>query len=52
MSTSGLMKGKQAAKSLSVDVTGKRELWLFVDNGGDDRHQDHIDWAGAQLTCK
>jgi NPCBM/NEW2 domain len=37
---------------VSVDLTNKRELSLFVDNGGDDRHQDHVDWANAQLTCK
>jgi alpha-galactosidase len=49
---SGVMKGKTAAKPLSVDVTGKSELSLFVDNGGDDRHQDHVDWASAQLKCR
>jgi alpha-galactosidase len=49
---SGIMKGKMPAKSLSVDVTNKSELSLFVDNGGDDRHQDHVDWAGAQLKCR
>ena len=49
---SGIMKGKMPAKSLSVDVTGKSELSLFVDNGGDDRHQDHVDWASAQLKCR
>jgi hypothetical protein len=46
------MKGKMPGKSLMVDVTGKRELSLFVDNGGDDRHQDHVDWANAQITCQ
>jgi alpha-galactosidase len=49
---SGIMKGKMPAKTLSVDVTGKSELSLFVDNGGDDRHQDHVDWASAELKCK
>jgi alpha-galactosidase len=49
---SGIMRGKMPAKSLSVDVTSKSELSLFVDNGGDDRHQDHVDWAGAQLKCR
>lgn len=39
-------------KSLSVDITGKSELSLFVDNGGDDRHQDHVDCANAQVTCR
>ncbi len=49
---SGVMKGKMPGKSLSVDITGKSELSLFVDNGGDDRHQDHVDWANAQVTCR
>lgn len=49
---SGLMKSKTPAKSLSVDITNKRELTLFVDNGNDDRHQDHVDWANAQITCQ
>jgi alpha-galactosidase len=49
---SGIMRGKMPAKSVSVDVTGKTELSLFVDNGGDDRHQDHVDWANAQIKCR
>jgi alpha-galactosidase len=49
---SAVIKGKTAAQSLNVDVSGKTELSLFVDNGGDDRHQDHVDWASAQLVCK
>jgi alpha-galactosidase len=49
---SGLMQGKMAARTANVDVSGKSELWLFVDNGGNDRHQDHVDWADAEITCK
>jgi alpha-galactosidase len=49
---SGVVKGKTAAQSAHVDLTNKTELSLFVDNGGDDRHQDHVDWANARLTCK
>jgi alpha-galactosidase len=49
---SGVVKGKTPAVPVSVDVTNKTELTLFVDNGGDDRHQDHVDWANARLMCK
>ena len=49
---SGIVKGKTAAHPVNVDVTGKTELSLFVDNGNDDRHQDHVDWADARITCK
>ncbi len=49
---SGIVKGKTAAHPVNVDLTGKTELSLFVDNGNDDRHQDHVDWADAQVTCK
>ncbi|MEO8215119.1 MAG: NPCBM/NEW2 domain-containing protein, partial [Myxococcales bacterium] len=49
---SGLVKGKTAAHPVNVNVTGKTDLWLFVDNGNDDRHEDHVDWADASITCK
>jgi alpha-galactosidase len=49
---SGVVKGGSVAKPLNVDVTGKTELSLFVDNGGDDRHQDHVDWANARVSCQ
>jgi alpha-galactosidase len=49
---SGVVKAGTAAKAVNVDVTNKAELSLFVDNGGDDRHQDHVDWANARVSCK
>ena len=49
---SGIMKGKMPARTLDVDLSNRIELNLFVDNGGDDRHQDHVDWADARVTCE
>jgi len=50
---SGLMTGNSATKSASVDLTGKKQLKLVVNNGGDNLNYDHADWAGATLIgCK
>ena len=47
---SGAMTGADAAKSVSVDLTGKTELKLVVDgNGGID--YDHADWGNAKIGC-
>jgi hypothetical protein len=46
---SGLMRGKQAAKQVSVPLDGVDELVLVVTDGGDDINSDHADWAQAQL---
>jgi hypothetical protein len=46
---SGMMTFNDAAKPVSVDVTGKTTLELFVDDGGDDNSYDHADWANAKL---
>ena len=53
---SGLMEDGQPAKQVSVDLAGKKDLWLFADDGGEhddgQRHGDHADWANALITCQ
>jgi hypothetical protein len=46
---SNMMTYNDAAKQVTVDVTGKNSLELFVDDGGDGGAYDHADWAGARL---
>jgi alpha-galactosidase len=51
LTTTGVLRGGQAAQRLSVNVTGRQVLRLQVGNGGDNINFDHADWANAQLTC-
>ena len=44
---SGVMKAGGPAKSVDVDLTGKKTLLLLVTAGGDPISYDHADWAGA-----
>jgi len=46
---SGLMKGGEEAKPVSVDVTGATRLELIVGDGGDTISVDHAGWADAKL---
>lgn len=48
---SGVLTGSSPARRVNVDVTGKRELRLFVGVGGDTYAYDHSLWAGARLEC-
>jgi alpha-galactosidase len=51
---SGRLLGDSPALRVSVDVTGRRELRLFVGKGGmigDVFDLDHAVWAGARLEC-
>ncbi|MCX6628088.1 MAG: DUF1800 family protein [Candidatus Solibacter sp.] len=41
--------GKSDAQKVTLNVAGKNELRLVVNNGGDGNSYDHADWAGAQL---
>ncbi len=34
---------------ISIDVTGKKELKLIVNDGGNGNGSDHADWADAKL---
>ena len=48
-SDSGLMKGGDEPKLLSVDLTGADMMTLLVTDGGDGITSDHADWAGAAV---
>jgi alpha-galactosidase len=48
---SGIITGSTAARSVSVDVTGARELALIVTDADDGPYYDHADWAQLQATC-
>jgi alpha-galactosidase len=47
----GTVKSGDAAKALSLDVSGVNELRLLVGNANDGNDGDHADWGNAQLTC-
>lgn len=48
---SGRLTGESPLHEVSVDVTDRRELRLFVGTGGDNDGLDHAVWAGARLEC-
>jgi alpha-galactosidase len=48
---SGVLTGTSPVSSVNLDVSGRRELRLFVGVGGDGYEVDHAVWAGAQLEC-
>jgi glucose/arabinose dehydrogenase len=47
---SGLMSGLSSTKLANVNVTGKQNLTLIVNDGGNGNGSDHADWADAQLV--
>ena len=49
---SGFMKGGDAPKFVSVDLTNARFLELFIDDGGDVSTGDYADWGGALIYLK
>ncbi len=48
---SGLVTGTTPPRAVSVDVSGKWDLRLFVSMGGDTFALDHSVWAAARLEC-
>jgi hypothetical protein len=46
---SGTVRGAQAARSITLNVTGRSELRLVVTDNGDGANSDHADWANAML---
>jgi alpha-galactosidase len=46
---SGLMRGGQEAKLISVDVAGVKQMTLIVSGDTDGINYDHADWAGAMF---
>jgi hypothetical protein len=47
---SGTLRGRQPARQVSVDLTGKETLRLVVTDAGDGINCDHADWADARLV--
>jgi len=47
---SGIIYGTTAPQTLSVDLSGRSEMRLWVGQV-DDIEQDHADWADARLRC-
>jgi hypothetical protein len=48
---SGVMRGTDAAKSVSVSVGGVQELRLVVTDNGDGISYDHADWLNPVVAC-
>ena len=46
---SGKMTGADAAKNVNVDISGRKELKLVVNDAGDNNYYDHANWGGAAL---
>jgi hypothetical protein len=48
--TSGIIRGKDAAKTVDVGVTGVKKLTLNVGNTKDGQDFDHADWGDARFV--
>ncbi|MFB9993177.1 NPCBM/NEW2 domain-containing protein [Deinococcus oregonensis] len=48
---SGTVRGTDAAKTISVNVSGVQNLRLVVTDAGDGINFDHADWASPMLAC-
>ncbi|HTI39804.1 MAG TPA: NPCBM/NEW2 domain-containing protein [Vicinamibacterales bacterium] len=49
---SGVMRGGDAPKSVSLDLTGARSLVLAMNDANDGTGSDTAEWAGALVTMK
>ena len=49
---SGVLRGVDSAKAVSVNVSGVQTLRLVVTNGGDSIDYDHADWGDARVSCE
>ncbi len=49
---SEVLRGGDSPQAVSVDLTGAHEMTLLVEDGGDNIHYDHADWAGAMLVLR
>jgi alpha-galactosidase len=47
---SGVLRGGDPAKEVSVDLHGINKLLLSVGDAGDDINYDHADWADAKIA--
>ncbi len=48
---SGTLRGTDAPKDVTVDITGVSDLRLIVTDAGNGLQNDHADWANARVTC-
>ncbi|ULH17594.1 NPCBM/NEW2 domain-containing protein (plasmid) [Deinococcus sp. KNUC1210] len=48
---SGVLRGTDAPRALSVNLSGVQELKLVVGDSGNGITNDHADWGDAKLTC-
>ena len=48
---SGVMTGSTQSKNVFVNITGRTELALLINDAGDGVGFDHGDWADAQVSC-
>ncbi len=48
---SGVLRGADGPKAVSVDVKDVTNLRLVVTSSGDSLSYDHADWGNAKLTC-
>lgn len=46
---SGILRQGQTPKSVDVDLTGIKQIFLRVTTGGDGYNYDHADWADAKF---
>ena len=46
----GIIRGGDPAKAVSVNLHGVKTLLLYVGDGGDDINFDHADWADAKIV--
>ena len=47
---SGVLKAGQPAVPVSVDLTGAKQMALYVDDAGDGTRDDIADWGGAAIV--
>ena len=49
---SPVMNVNSPNQHISIDITGKKELKIVVNDGGNGNGSDHADWADAKLLRK
>ncbi|MCG3128805.1 MAG: hypothetical protein CHACPFDD_03698 [Phycisphaerae bacterium] len=49
---SGVVRSREAAREIDVDVTRRTQLELLVHDAGDGINYDHADWADARLLTR
>ncbi|WP_328995110.1 glycoside hydrolase family 97 catalytic domain-containing protein [Kribbella sp. NBC_01245] len=47
-----VIRAREAATVLDLDVTGVKRLTLATNDGGNGKNSDHADWGIASLACK